>query len=124
MFGRQMHICAGRQIQPQIARSDIQRIAHHGDVRGATQLIHGQTGKQVMHHCVADDHRIGDLAPGCAGLGGQISHQPIEGIDHPGLERCSAVGVLDGIADAAEDVLTVGNLRIDRAGFGERAPCR
>ena len=93
---RQIYVGAGPAPAPDHA-PDIQRIADNRHIRRGAQLVHRQPGEQVMHRRVADDHRIGDLACGCADLGAQLGHQPVEGVDDPGLKDGAAVGVLVGI---------------------------
>ena len=118
-IGRQIDIRPGVQLQSQVAGAQVERLAGSRHVGGMPELFDRQPGEQVVHGRVAHHHRIHHLGGLQASLGAHLGDHLIEGLDQAALQDLAPIGEAAGIADAADHVLAVGDLRVHRAGLGQ-----
>ena len=117
---RHIHVGCRSEVKPDVRSSQRQGLAGSGDVRRKGQLLGGQPRKEVLHRRVADDDGFGDLLGHGAGLAAKIRRKLVQRLDQAALECGRAVLVRHRIVDPADHVLAVADLRIRRAGLGQR----
>ena len=112
--GQHVHTRRRVQAQTQLARLEVDRLAHRQRERRAAELHGADPEQQVVHDGVADEHDIDDVVERDPGRLDRALGQLLQRGDDGPVHLLRAVRVHHHVADPAHQVLAEAHLRVHR----------
>jgi len=122
---KRQHVGLGtqRQLEPQVARLDVHRIADCGAEGRLPELDGRNVQQDVVHHAVGYQNDIGDCIARNLCIGRSFRCQVVQRVHDRVVQRRQASRTVQvAVADAAHQVFAIGHLRVHLAGCRQDLP--
>ena len=119
-----MHIGARRDSKAEVARLEVERLAHRRHERRPSQLPYRQAEQEMMHRRVAADGDIDNFLRRRADGMAEIVRQRVDGGHRAFAQLMRGLRAADGVIHAADDIGAPEDLRVLDAEAGQALPAR